>query len=695
MTSTSASCPSGLIRVLSKTALAATLTLGFASGASAVEFGTPVEGLNGSWDTTLSWGNVFRSQSSSNDIICDSNGGNSYSCNYDDGTLNYGTGLVSNQLKFLSEIQLDYKNVGLFVRGTGYYDFEADNTERTPLSKAAKDDVEKDMRMLDAYLYGRFDVGSAPAEIRVGKQVVNWGEGTFYVSGLSSLNIFDVSKLRGAAVNLREGLLPQYQVYGNISLTDNLSFEGFYQFKWDRTEPDPVGTWFSSNDLAARGAEFVMLGFGAWSDLGTDFTPLGGFNDPSFQHVYRLPTDRPGDADQFGLALRYFMPDLLGGTEFGLYYAKYASRLPVLSGVTGTQAGFGNGVGVATATGATAQALASGLSFDAAVATGTGAGLAAAGNLGGDISASDMNSWATVAANTYLGGGNVTSLAGALATNEYALTAGYRQEYPEDIQIYGASFSTDIFGIAWQGEYTFKNDAPLQLDDVELLFRALSPMVDALQPLDCVAAGGSNPNATGPLGCFGQQGPANLNEDIKGWVAKDISQFQTTFTYLSDPILGAQVGAFVVEGAWTYVHDFEDKKTGGPNGWGLRYDGPGTFVSGNANLTAFQRGALEGQNNFADEFSWGYRTQASLTYNNLIGPWTVTPRVGWAQDVKGVTPGPGGNFIQGRTTTTFGVTGVLQNKWQVDASWTTFNGAGHHNLVRDRDFFALSASLSF
>jgi len=38
---------------------------------------------------------------------------------------------------------------------------------------------------------------------------------------------------------------------------------------------------------------------------------------------------------------------------------------------------------------------------------------------------------------------------------------------------------------------------------------------------------------------------------------------------------------------------------------------------------------------------------------------------------------------------------VLQNKWQVDASWTTFNGAGHHNLVRDRDFFALSASLSF
>ncbi|MGD8978328.1 MAG: DUF1302 family protein, partial [Gammaproteobacteria bacterium] len=176
---------------------------------------------------------------------------------------------------------------------------------------------------------------------------------------------------------------------------------------------------------------------------------------------------------------------------------------------------------------------------------------------------------------------------------------------------------------------------------------------------------------------------------------KDVSQFQTTFTYLSDPILGAEVGAFVVEGAWTYVHDFEDKKNGGPNGFGLRYDGPGTFVSGNRNLRGAQRGALEGQNNFADEFSWGYRLRASLTYNNLIGPWTVTPRIGWSQDVKGVTPGPGGNFIQGRTSTTLGVSGVLQNKWQIDMAWTTFNGAGHHNLVRDRDFIALSASLSF
>ena len=261
MRSTPASRHSGLKRALFHFSVAAALSVGVTTGAQAAEFGTPLEDLNGSWDTTLSVSTVQRVQSSSNDIICDSNGGNAYSCNYDDGTLNYGTGTVSEQLKFLSEIQLDYKNIGLFVRGTGYYDFKADNTDRTPLSKEAKDDVEKDLRMLDAYLYGRFDIGSMPAEVRVGKQVVNWGESTFFLSGMSALNIFDTAKLRGAAVNLREGLLPQHQVYASISPTDNLSLEGFYQYKWNRTQPDAVGTWFSSNDFAARGGRVRDAGF--------------------------------------------------------------------------------------------------------------------------------------------------------------------------------------------------------------------------------------------------------------------------------------------------------------------------------------------------------------------------------------------------------------------------------------------------
>ena len=55
-----------------------------------------------------------------------------------------------------------------------------------------------------------------------------------------------------------------------------------------------------------------------------------------------------------------------------------------------------------------------------------------------------------------------------MATDQYARTARYLIEYPEDIQRIGLSFNTEHqkSGVALQGEYTFIHDAPLQVDDV-------------------------------------------------------------------------------------------------------------------------------------------------------------------------------------------------------------------------------------
>lgn len=697
--------PATIARTLLKTTAALAASVAISAQALAVDFGNPVSGFSGTWDTTLTYGSTWRVQGQSDKIVCTSNGGDSRSCNYDDGTLNYDTGQVQNLFKALTEVSLNYNNrFGVFGRASGFIDTKADDTERTDLSGDAKNKVDHRWDLLDLYGYANFDIGSWPAQLRVGRQVVNWGESTFYVTGMSSLNYFDVNKLRGAAVELKEGLLPQEQVYFSISPTDNLSLEAFYQLKWHGTKPEPAGTVFSTNDFAVEGGDFLMIGFGAWSDLGTDFTPYGGFFDPNFQHVPRISSEEPGDDDQYGFALRYFFPNLLGGTEFGLYYAKYNSRLPVLSGMTGTQAGYGNATGAATAAGATALGLASGLSFDAAVAQGTIAGAGTAAANGGDISTSELQSWATVGGNVFLSGGNVSSLASSLGSDQLGKTSGYFAEYPEDIKIYGLSWSTDIFGWSWQGEYTYKVDVPLQLDDVELIFRALSPLdnFNPNTPDFCATAGCFNANAVGPLGGFGQQGPAygpgnplGLDTYIQGWRQKDVSQLQSTLTYLFDPILGAQVGAFVIEAAFTKVHGFDDKKSGGPNGYGLRYDAPGTFISGNQNLAYLQFNEVEGNSHFGSEFSWGYRLLASLTYDNLIGAWSVTPRIGWSQDVTGYTPGPGGNFVEGRTTLSLGLRGVLQNKYQLDLGYTQYSGADQQNLITDRDFISFSASVSF
>jgi hypothetical protein len=575
-----------------------------------------------------------------------------------------------------------------------FYDWKAGDTNRTELTDGALTRVEQGGEMLDYFVFVPFTLGSMPAEFRVGNQVISWGESTFIQGGINLTNPFDVSKLRVPGSELKEALLPQGMAYFNVSPTSNLSVEAYYQYDWQRVKPDPAGTYFSTNDFATKGGTHVMLGFGEWSDLGTDFSSLGGAYDPDFNFVPRGPGKNAKDGGQYGLALRYFAENFMGGMEFGAYYLRYHSRLPLINGRTGTQAGLGNAAAAATAAQAAAIGLASGLSFDAAVNTATAQAMNTAAALGGDITQARARDRATIAANTFLGGGNLAAVAGAFASDELAQTSRYFTEFPEDLDLFGLSFSGYLFntGIAWQGEVSYRPDAPLQVDDVELLFAALSPL-DALGAAGYVCP--TNPAARGALGCFNQLGPFGLNQVINGIVELDIYQAQTTFTYLSGQMLGASTGVFVVELGMNHVPDLPNKFTGGPNGRGLRLNGEGTSVSGNAALADRHFNEIDPGGSFPNGTSWGYRLRGSLIYNNAIGPWSLSPSAAWSHDVNGNSPGPGGNFIDGRTAISLGLKGTLRNKYEVELTYAEFGGAGIYNTSRDRDFLSLTGKVSF
>ena len=145
--------------------------------------------------------------------------------------------------------------MGLFARAYGLRDFELENNKRarTQLSKAALDRSGTDSDLLDAFLYFKFDLGNIPAEFRIGEQVINWGESTFIQGGANVINHFNVAALRLPGAELREGLLPQDVVWLSLGVTPNAELELVYQFDWDDTEPDPVGTYFSTNDFAVKG----------------------------------------------------------------------------------------------------------------------------------------------------------------------------------------------------------------------------------------------------------------------------------------------------------------------------------------------------------------------------------------------------------------------------------------------------------
>jgi hypothetical protein len=666
--------------------------------AQAIDFAAG--GWNGSFDTTVSFGQTWRDEARDPRLIGTADGGTGRSPNIDDGDLNYRKGRVSSAYKLVAELSLDRENFGLFVRGSAFYDdlVEDSDTDRTPISERGKDLAGAYVRLLDAFIYGRWDLAGHELDIRLGRQVANWGESTFIQGGINgAINHFDVAALRAPGSELREAYLPQEMLKLSFGLTDNVTIEAIGLADWNATRPEPVGTYFSTNDFVPRGGEQVFLGFGAFSDQGTDFRPLGGPFIEDFQAVPRGETLTPSDSGQYGAALRWFVPEFAQGTEFGFYFVNYHSKLPVISGRTGTQAGIGNSLGTLTAVVATAQGLASGLPFDSAVAIAANAGAGAAAANGGDLSLATATDYATIAANTVLTGGSVSGQATALATHEYARTARYFTEYPEDIQLFGVSFNTQLgtTGVALQGEVSWRQDVPLQFDDVELLFAALTPFEAVALGAQGITLPADCTPALPTLSRCGQLGAHGVDQVVQGWGEFDVWQSQLTATKAFPPMLGAAQLVAVVEAGLTHVSSMPSKTEGGPNGQGIRFNGPGTSVSGNEALAGRHFGEVEPLDRFADADSWGYRAAFRLDYLGLIGAWNFSPRLVWSQDVDGTTPGPGGNFVEGRTGATLGVLASYQSSLEFDVSYTTFSGAGRYNELTDRDYFAATIRYSF
>lgn len=664
----------------------------FAGRATAFDFENEKGTFWGSWDNTITYGQGYRVESRNPDIVATSSGGNARSANYDDGNLNYDKGIYSRRWNWITELEFNSQNVGAFFRGNGWYDYQVKDkpTARTPLSDETKDLVGSDFRVLEGYLRGKFNIRNVPSDLRAGEQVINWGESTFIPGGINSINRVDVSQLRAAGSELKNAFLPIGMVRGNFGVSDKFAFEFLAYYDWKETVPEPAGYYFSTNDFATPGGPKVMLGFGSASDLGTNFAALGGPFIADFLAVPRAATQEASNSGQYGVSLQYFAPGV--GTEFNFFFVNYHSRLPTVSGRTGSQNGVGNGLGAATAAGAAAQALAAGLPFATAVAVGTQAGTAAAQGAGGGMNPGQaFGTYATMGANAALLGQDVAGLASSFATYEYARTATYNTEYPEDIKLLGVSFNTNIgrSGWAWQGELSYQMDLPMQIDDVEVLVAALTPLLGVVNPA---------------IGTATQLPPFGVDERVQGWIPLDKWQLNTTFTKIFGPRLGTDQIVFLTELGFIGVPDLPNKTTGGPNGNGLLLDGPGTFVPGNpllANppggpLPPLNVGETEPLDRFPTEFSWGYRLITRFDFLNLIGPWNVRPRIAWSHDASGTAPGPGGAFIEGRYAVTLGVAADYLARWRLDLSYTSFDGAGpHYNLATDRDFIQASIGVAF
>lgn len=299
------------------------------STAIAVEF--QAGDFDVSLDSQISIGTSIRNEDRNKAYISPGNGGTSNSNTPDDGNLNFEKGdAFSSIVKGTHEMNVSDGRVGLFLRGKWWNDFTLNGEKvphgHAPTSNAANSKLDDSdfnnyakfdgIALLDAFFYGSFDIQDKPLDLRLGRQVVSWGESTFIQGGVNTINPVDVSAFRRPGATLKEGLLPVSLMYANLGVTDNLSIEGFYQLKWEPTVLDGCGTYFSSADWAAEGCERLAYA-GAIPDA-TNFAAGAVAN--------RSADLEPDDAGQFGLASRYYSDRL--DTEFSAYYTNTHSRTP-------------------------------------------------------------------------------------------------------------------------------------------------------------------------------------------------------------------------------------------------------------------------------------------------------------------------------------------------------------------------------
>ncbi len=240
--------------------------------------------------------------------------------NGDDGNRTVGKhGAISNRLSGLADISLRQGDYRAFMRVSSFYDAAIDHGNANGsqgtfnatapsdhFGAAAEDLGGSRTRLLDAYLQGRWKLGDNnryPLTVKVGRQVVAWGEGLNFMGIGGSMNPQDGYKAQIPGTPIKEMFLPSEQISATLGVGSRLMLMGYGKWAFRETEVMPVGTYFSSSDLVGPGASFMRFTAGS--------NALGAWREPDVGRK---------SGGQWGVGAKYQLTD---ATDVGLYFLRY------------------------------------------------------------------------------------------------------------------------------------------------------------------------------------------------------------------------------------------------------------------------------------------------------------------------------------------------------------------------------------
>ena len=612
------------------------------------------------------------------------------SSNTDDGNLNYDKGdPVLGFIKWDSRVSVAFSNLEaelswLFLFDAINYGFEESATNqivaegpqpgepvRFDRAKETERDLGQVFEIRDAFVAFDTEVFGREARVKVGRHLLNWGESAFVLKGnLNFINPYDTNNLFRPGFELEEIYRPVGMASFQWDWTDNIKFEGFYQFEWRPYALPSKGSVYSFLDAGNEVTknETVVLPFAKTpsdpNQLQSPASDLLSLVSATSFSARRAENNNARHHGQFGFGIRIFKEDWFDGTELAFFLANYHARVPSLS---------------AYATDASCTRREGNVqNNDAAnlVDFTLDCGIVGVDTPGEDFEALPLDSFR------------------------------YFLDYPEDIHLFGATFNTQANGFIFGGEFAYRDNQPVQVDIEDVIFAAIQPafprneivvIPETLGGVPAATLTDSRTAAPDYLTAYrgGTPGEVAPNQIIRGYESMETIQLTLTATKIfggQNKLFGADQIAILAElqGIWV------------PNLPGLdeiQFEGPGTHTHASPGIAETGNALLlnptQNTDGYVTETSWGYRLTMIGQYDNFpVEGVSMRPLIVWLHDIKGVSPGLAENFLEGRQLGIF-QTDFRMGEWTLGTTYNYFGGGGDNNAFRDRDFMSVYLRYSF
>jgi Protein of unknown function (DUF1302) len=300
-----------------------------------IEFDNP--DVKARWDTTLGYSLGVRVAKP--DAVLTQGPG---ALNFNDGDLNFGKRKrpIANRLDLFTEADVSWQGFGARLSAAAWYDaaYERSNSNTSALvafpppqpfnpsrtlnggapgefTSATKDQHGSKAEMLDAFVFGKFDLGSMPLNVRLGQHALLWGESLFFGANAIAAGMapIDIAKAQASPNStIKEIVRPVGQLSAQMQITPDVSIGGYLQYEWEKSRLPASGSYYSTNDTIDVGGQRLYVG------------------PPAFPVVFAVPRgrDKPApDSGQGGVQLRFRLP--ITEADFGLYAIQYHNKLPV------------------------------------------------------------------------------------------------------------------------------------------------------------------------------------------------------------------------------------------------------------------------------------------------------------------------------------------------------------------------------